>query len=51
MADGGASAMVSITGWLAIRRRREREDAPVVVDVPIDPNGHHAEFDAFHQVR
>lgn len=32
-------------------RRANAEGVPFVVDVPVDPSDHHAEFDAFHQVR
>jgi acetolactate synthase-1/2/3 large subunit len=31
-------------------RRANADGVPFVVDVPVDPNDHHAEFDAFHGV-
>jgi acetolactate synthase-1/2/3 large subunit len=32
-------------------RRANVDGVPFVVDVPVDQNDHHAEFDAFHRVR
>jgi acetolactate synthase-1/2/3 large subunit len=32
-------------------RRANADGVPFVVDVPVDQNDHHAEFDAFHRVR
>lgn len=32
-------------------RRANAEGMPFVLDVPVDPTEHHAEFDAFHDVR
>jgi acetolactate synthase I/II/III large subunit len=43
-ADGLADA-------LERARRANAEGVPFVVDVPVDQNDHHAEFDAFHRVR
>jgi acetolactate synthase I/II/III large subunit len=50
--DGFRVSDVSeLTGGLERARRANADGVPFVLDVPVDPTDHHAEFVAFHQVR